>query len=64
MTKVNESRLEVNLKEVLSKNNRVLAVMKMIESSEIPPGKTMLEMLYEELDRQGILKETTDEAAK
>lgn len=64
MTQVDQLRLEVNLKEILAKNNRVLAIMKVIESSEIPPGKTALEMLAEELDRQGLLKEVVGETAK
>jgi hypothetical protein len=64
MMKIDPLRLEVNLKEMLAKNNRVLAIMKVIESSEIPPGKTALEMLAEELERQGLLKEVVDETAK
>jgi len=62
--KIDPKLLENNLKEILAKNNRILDAMKAVESSGATSDKTALEMLYEELDRQGILKEMADEATK
>lgn len=64
MKKVDPTRLEINLKELLAKNNHILAVMKEIESSEIPPEKTALEVLVEELGRRGLLGEVASETER
>lgn len=49
-------QIEKNLREVLARNQRILAVMRRVEESEIPEGKSPLDVLAEELKREGLLE--------
>lgn len=60
-SKIDAKRLEASLQALLAKNRRVLAIMKGIESAEIPEGKTPLDLLAEALEREELLEEIVDE---
>jgi hypothetical protein len=61
-SKIDTKRLEASFQALLAKTQRVLAIMKKVESAEIPEGKTPLDLLAEELEREGLLEEIVDEA--
>lgn len=60
-SKMDVAALKTHLQAILARNLRVLAIMKRVESADIPEGKTPLDVLAEELEREG-LSEVIDEA--
>jgi hypothetical protein len=51
---VDQNKLQKDLSEILSRNNKILAVMRRVQEMEVPEGLTPLDLLAQELEKAGL----------